>query len=246
MAESNNHKSGYEKWQDYIDGAKGDSTWDDYDCEIQAAVNEFNNHLSDVAGYTRLDWHFIKAMIWVETGAKSNDWKTKPMQIGVTGDPGLSSLLSGNEGGDLILPPLWMNRLNAGSARTIPSYNIRAGIGYLLMRMANFDIKSVMDADNKLYEVVVKHGDSLDKIARTQGSAVEVMKKLNPTAHVLHPGQTLKYRKAAMKKVVIGWKAISTTNIAFYYNGNRDPVYAKKLDYALVGVRNRGEATCKQ
>lgn len=44
-------------------------------------------------------------MTWVETGAENAEWKTKPMQIGVQGDPGLASPLRGDEGGDLIIPP---------------------------------------------------------------------------------------------------------------------------------------------
>lgn len=237
-------KSGFEKWQDYINSADGDPKWDIYDCEIQAAVNEYNQHLNNVAGYRPLDWQLIKAMIWTETGAASNDWQTKPMRIGVQGDPGLGALLSDKEGGDLVLPPLLQTRLNTASARAIPSHNIRAGIGYLLMRMANFAIKSIPDKDNKTYEVTVKPGDSFDRIAKTHGSTVEVMKKLNPTVHVLRPGQTLKYQKAAMKKVITGWKIITTPNIAFYYNGGGDPLYAKKVDYTLAKVRNRKGALC--
>ena len=36
------------------------------------------------------------------------------MQIGVPGDPGLASLLSTKEGGELILPPAWLNLVRKG------------------------------------------------------------------------------------------------------------------------------------
>ena len=62
-------KTGFEKWQDGINKAVGDVRWDAWDCEIQTAVNEYNRHLSDTAGYFPLDWHFIKTMVWVESGA---------------------------------------------------------------------------------------------------------------------------------------------------------------------------------
>ncbi|WP_332451123.1 hypothetical protein [Burkholderia ubonensis] len=136
MAVQEPAKTAFEKWQDDINKAADDVNWGTWDYEIQIAVNEYNRHLSGTAGYNPLDWHLIKAMLWVETGANSSEWKIKPMQIGVSGDPGLTSFLSGNEGGDLILPPAWKGQLTSGSARTMPAHNIRAGIGYLLMRMA--------------------------------------------------------------------------------------------------------------
>ena len=245
MTTASKPKSGYEKWQDYINNAVDNTRWDVYDCEIKMAVNEFNRHLSGQSGYRPLDWQLIKAMTWVETGAESKKWGSNPIQIGNPGDPGLTSFLTGNEGGNLILPPAWQGRLTVGTARTIPSHNIRAGIGYLLMRMANFSIKSVPDADTKTYEVTVKVGDSLDKIAKAQGSTIDAMKKLNPTAHVLRPGQALQYQKATMRKVIVGWKLMTTSSIAVYYNGG-DSMYAKKLDYALALIGKGKAAICTQ
>lgn len=90
----------FERWQDGLTNAAANAKWNDWDCEIQMAVNR---HLSGKAGYVSLDWKMIKAMVWVETGANDSEWKIKPMQIGVTGDPGLRALLSGKEGGDRLL-----------------------------------------------------------------------------------------------------------------------------------------------
>jgi LysM repeat protein len=211
------------------------------------AVNEYNRHLSGTAGYMPLDWQMIKAMVWVETGANNSEWNSKPMQIGVVGDPGMTSLLSGKEGGDLILPPALKGRLSTGSVRAIPAHNIRAGVGYLLMRLANFEYRSLLGADSKVYEVAVKPGDSLDKIAKVQGSTVDTLRKLNPTAAVLRPGQVLKYPKASVQRVISGWKTFSTLSITLRYNSmRRDPNYAKKLDYALLLVRKAKAALCVQ
>jgi hypothetical protein len=237
-------KSGFEKWQVDIDQAVGDARWNSWDCEVQMAVSEYNRHLSGVAGYFPLDWQVIKAMLWVETGAKNSEWNSKPMQIGAAGDPGLTSFLSSREGGDLILPPALKGRLTAGSIRTNPGHNIRAGIGYLLMRMANFEYRSGLGSDPKIYELTVKAGDSLDKIAKVQGSTVDTMRKLNPTANVLRPGQVLKYQKASVQQVIASWRHISTTLIAQRYNGGGDPNYAKKLEYALSLVRKGKVALC--
>jgi len=167
-------KTDLSEWQDGLARAVVDAKWHAWDCEIQAAVNEYNRHLSGTAGYLSLDWRTIKAIAWIETGANHPQWHIKPMQIGVPGDPGLRSLLSGNEGGDLIIPPSWKGRLTASSATTMPSHNIRAGIGCLLMRMANYEYRSVIDRDAKGYEVKVAPGDTMDKIARRNGSTTAV------------------------------------------------------------------------
>lgn len=176
-------KTSLSEWQDGLTRAVGDAKWHAWDCEIQAAVNEYNRHLSATAGYLSLDWRTIKAVAWIETGANHPQWRIKPLQIGVQGDPGLRSLLSGNEGGDLIIPPIWKSRLTMSSATTMPSHNIRAGIGYLLMRMANYEYRSVLDRDAKVYEVKVAPGDTMDKIARRNGSATAVLKTLNPASN---------------------------------------------------------------
>lgn len=246
MTTASKPKTGFEKWQDGLNKTVGDSKWNTWDCEIQMAVNEYNRHLAGTAGYRSLDWQLIKAMTWTETGAEHTEWKAKPMQIGVAGDPGLTSFLSGKEGGDFILPPAWKGGLTVGSVSAIPTHNIRAGIGYLLMRMANFDHRSVPAADTKVFEVAVKPGDSLDKIAKAHGSTIELLRKLNPTVNVLRPGQVLKFQKASIQRVITSWRHISPTLIAQRYNGGGDPSYAKKLDYALSLIRKGKAAICTQ
>ncbi|GKT21748.1 LysM domain-containing protein [Acidovorax sp. SUPP3334] len=245
MTTRNTAKTGFEKWQDGINKAVGDSKWNSLDCEIQIATNEYNRHLSSTTGYIALDWQLIKAMVWVETGAESPKWTSNPMQIGNPGDPGLQSLLSSKEGGDLIIPPAWRNLLTAGTATTLPSHNIRAGIGYLLMRLANYSIKSVLDADQAIYEVTVKPGDSIAKIANERSSTVEIIKKLNPAAHILKTGQLLKYQKAKLKKVITGWAMITSSSVASKYNVG-DSMYARKLDYCLILIRSGKTTTCTQ
>jgi hypothetical protein len=217
--------------------------WNDYDCEIKTAVAEYNLHLRNTTGLGPLDWKLIKAMVWVETGANNPEWKTKPMQIGVQGDPGLASLLGGKEGGELILPLQWQKRLTVGSVRTIPSHNIRAGIAYLLMRMANFEYRSVQSDQTRL-NVTVKSGDSLEKIAKNQGTTLELLKQLNPAAKVLRPGLVLTYQKGTVKRVISGWRQFSTTQVAQRYNGGGDPNYAKKLDFAFTLLTNGKDSTC--
>lgn len=231
-------KTAFEKWQDGLNRAVGNSRWNAYDNELKTASSGFNQHLKSTVGYRQLDWLLIKAMLWTESGASSPEWQTKPMQIGVPGDPGLSSFLSGREGGELIVPPSWQGRLTSGTVRSMPAHNIRAGIGYLLMRMANFEFRSVLAADAKtIREVTIKPGDSLATIAKARGTTPEIMQQLNPTSNVLRPGQILKFQTAAVQRVITGWRQITTDQIARRYNGGGDPNYAKKLDYALSLLR---------
>jgi len=228
-------KTGYEKWQETIDQAKSDPRWHAYDAEIMLAVGEFNRYLSRMKGYFPLDWRLIKAMIWTESGGPDSPaWNFRPMQIGKPGDPGLHALLSGKEGGEVIMPPELKNRLSVGNVG-IPSLNIRAGIAYLLMRCASYGFVQVADvSDSKIYEYKVKPGDSLDKIARMQGTTIGVLRKLNPSAAVLMPGQSIRYQKASNQKVVTRWQPITTMSIAQKYNTDLgDPNYARKLDYCL-------------
>jgi hypothetical protein len=238
-------KTKFEKWQDGINKAGSDAKWDLCDCEIQTSVKGYNEHLVSTPGYAPLNWRYIKAMIWVETGAASKKWTSNPIQIGNPGDPGLQALLTGNEGGELIIPPAWKSLMTEATATSDPLHNIRAGIGYLLMRTATYAIKSIPDPNATIYEIKVQKGDSLSKIAKDNGSTIEVMQKLNPDAQVLVPGQTLKYQKAALKKVIVGWKSMSTSSIAKSYNVG-DPMYARKLDYALELIRKGRATVCVQ
>lgn len=60
----------------------------------------------------------------------------------------------------------------------------------------------------------------------------EVVNPLN-----LKTGMKLKYRKGAIKRVITGWKDISTMSIAKNYNGNGYATYCAKLNYVLQLLR---------
>jgi len=234
MVTASTQQSPLEKWKAGIAAAVGDPAWNSHDASISAAVSLFNSFLAGKAGYQPISSTTIKAMAWVESGAKSSAWATKPLQIGVVGDPGLKALLNGNEGGELILPPIVQRSLTIASAQSSPEQNIRAAIGYLLMRMANFTFQSVTVAGSKPFDVTVKAGDSLDRIARNNGSTTETMKRLNPGGMALRVGQVVKCQKASVQRQITGWRAITTSAIAARYNGGGDPNYALKLDYVLA------------
>lgn len=93
---SSANRSPFDKWKDGIDAAGwSPAQWNAWGSEIRRTVDEYNRHLSNTPGYQPLDWRWIKAIIWVETGAHSLAWNRQPMQIGNPGDPGLNSLLVG-------------------------------------------------------------------------------------------------------------------------------------------------------
>ena len=206
---SSANRSPFDKWKDGIDAAgRSPAQWNARDSEIRRTVDEYNRHLSNTPGYYPLDRRWIKAIIWVETG-DSPVWNRQPMQIGNPGDPGLNLLLAGKEGGDRIVPPAWKGRLTVGSARSNPVDNIRAGVGYLLMRVANFGMDTVVDLNAKVEKVTVTaSNNSLWNIARNTGTTVKNLQSLNPciTPAQLKPGMELKYQKASDQRVIFGWK----------------------------------------
>ena len=239
-------RTAYERWEDGLNKAVRDKKWNAYDCEVRMAVDEFNQHLHRTPGFKTLDWKLIKAMLWTETGAASPEWKTKPMQIGVAGDPGLTALLSRTEGGELVLPAAWQARLSFGSVTTIPSHNIRAGVAYLLMRMAYFEHRTVIAPDAaEIQQATVEPGDSLAKIARKHQSTPEILRLMNDGVSTLRVGQTLKFQKGRVEKVITGWRPVTTTAIAQRYNGGGDPNYARKLDHALALITKGGNLPCE-
>lgn len=225
------------KWKDEINKAVSDSAWSRWDCEILAAVKEYNHHLSGTPNYILLDWRVVKAMLWIESGAHNSDWATKPMQIGTLGDSGLNKLLSDKEGGELIMPPLLQKKLTSALATSHGTYNIKAGIGYLLMQMAYFEQKNVIDKDDsRIKELTIEKSDSLHKLAKKYFTTVDTLKQMNANTEILRPGTKLRYRKSSRQKVITGWMQISPTSIAQKYNHNGDPLYKDKLDYALSYV----------
>ncbi|MDM0075702.1 peptidoglycan-binding protein [Variovorax sp. J2P1-59] len=229
-------RSGFEKWKDGID--KADADWDGYDKLIRETVRDYNWHLRKTPGYRELNWQLVKAMIWTETGAGHREWNVRPIRIGVLGDKGLPALLSRREGSELVVPYSLVGR----EVQTVPRENIRAGVGYMLMRMAEYGFASIPDRDHRIFEVTVGPGDhGLERVARRCGSTSEILMKLNPAVRAVNPGQVLKCQKATVQKVITGWRSFDYTTIALRYNGNGDPNYASKLEYSFNVIRSRAQ-----
>jgi len=232
------------QWQAYVDSAVHDASWHQWDCDIQAIVNAYNEHLQTTKGFSALDWRLIKALLWVESGAGSHEWNKRPMQIGVANDPGLGALLDGNEGGHLILPLDYKKALTKTSAKTDPIHNIRAGIAYLLMRMAYFGWENKAAKGSVVRDVEVKKGDSFYLLAKRYGSTVAHLKALNPEIKTLHPGQHVKVQAAQLHKTITGWRPLTTALMHARYNGFGDSNYAQKIEYVLPIIQQGTPAQC--
>lgn len=113
-----------------------------------------------------------------------------------------------------------------------PIDNIKAGVGFLLMKLANKDIKLLINEDKNIYTVTVDKEKTLNELSNGVSSTVEIMKKMNPNFLVLKKGQVWKYKKSEKRKIITGWKIISIENIYKFYN-NKDINYQRKLQYAL-------------
>jgi hypothetical protein len=225
-------KSAFDAWKDTIDGSRINKAWNDYDATIQQTVNAYNTYLPTTTGFTPLSWKLVKAMVWTETGGPSKPaWLSRPMQIGNAGDPGLAALLGGKEGGDLIMPPKIADGLTLQNAN-LPEKNIQAGVGYLLMRAANYAYVNVEDIADVVHDYVVKPGDTFTSIARRSGSTVAELNALNPGVGSLRIGQKVSVRKAKISKKIVGFKKLDSAMVAKLYN-TKDERYADKLDYCL-------------
>jgi len=248
MATQTPPRTAFQKWQEGIDKAENNPEWDAWDCEIQLAVNEYNRHLAGTAEYLPLDWQLIKAILWVESGPHKPDWNDRPMQIGMMGDPGAEALLGGKEGGDLVMPPALQKRLTLAKIRTSPADNIRAAVGYLLMRTARYENRIVIDDDDKIHEMEVAQGDNFSKIAKDYDTTVASLTELNPEVNPkrLRIGQTLKHQKSSIQRAIKGWRQMSTGLIADIYNGGGDSTYTQKLDYVLPLIQKREAVKCGQ
>ena len=213
--------------------------WNKWDEEIRTTVNAFNDYLSATTpNFRSLDWRYIKAMLWTESGAKDKAWDSRPMQFGNRGDKGKVELLSPDPikkiEYELIVPKKYRTNLDTGA------HNIHQGVAYLFKKLANFDFKLIYDPDPTTYFITVKQGDTLAKIAKANNTDIEILKNMNPEVVNplnLKPNMKLKYRKGARKRVITGWKDISTMSTAKNYNGNGDPTYCARLNYVLQLLR---------
>lgn len=208
-----------------------ESGQDKYDTVIKNEVAGYNSRFASTPGFTSLDWRWIKAMAWVESGPDSPAWLTSPLQIGNPGDPGLSIIRDDKDHSDLIASAelrskLKTNKIDAG-------LSIRAAIAYLYHRAAfpKYQYVTKID-DTNMHTYTIKKGDSLATIAKSQHTTIDVIETDSGLTDksVLHPGQVLKFKLAHKQWQINGWECWQQAIID--YNGGGDPQYWKKVDEA--------------
>jgi hypothetical protein len=210
------------KWKSTIDDAIDNLDWDDYDDLIKREVEGYRTRFR--GNNPSADWKLFKAVVWTESGGPdSNVWDKRAMQIGNPGDPAYAVLRGGKEGADIILSDTLKRDLKTGNIND-PELNIRAGIGYVYVRLANTQYESVLDASDTTDHVyAVVSGDSFDAIAKKVGTTIQVLQGMNPTLKVLHAKDSVKYRKASTQRVLKSWRPFTSKTIAQYYNAGGDP-----------------------
>lgn len=220
-------------WTRTMDDGLTNAAWDEHDPLIKVEVAEYNKRLAGTPAFVVIDWKIFKAMVWAESGGPSNKaWKTRPMQIGHPLDPGYGALKKQEGAAPVVMSDQLKKDIKGDIEK--PALNIRAGIAYALTRLAESRETSIYDpADPTVREYTVVPGDNLYDIAKKVGSTLAAMTEQNPTVKMLQPGQKLKYRKASIKRIITGWRAITSSNLYTYYNKG-DALYAQKLDYVLA------------
>ncbi len=225
--------------------------WSVYDSDIAATVKIYNDYLARQKGFGSLNPMLTKAMCWTETGAGSTKWKSRPMQIGNSGDAGLFELLKTSPKNKLMLPPVFYKggslELTSSNVRTIPVYNIRAGVGYLLLRACTYKATPQLLDQGRFFSDVVQRNDNFARIALRDQTTIDELRLQNPSVRpiALKPWTTIKFHHFAQYSE-LSFVPINPLQAAVTYN-NADVVsYVKKIEYCLWVLQGGASAADAQ
>ncbi len=227
-----------EAWLRGIPHDPDDADWSVYDTYIVLTVRAYNDHLALQQNFLPLDPVFVKAICWTETGAGEPTWNTRPMQIGNAGDLGLQQLLKLNIQNRLLIPPEFSRggkfEFTVSNVRAIPAFNIRAGVGYLLLRASTLLQKYVPADNGQIFTDTVRKPDSLYNMAHRDRTTVEELRSANPPGltRSLNPKTTLSFRHMELQSSLI-FRPITSLQAASTYNNANVDEYTKKLNYCL-------------
>jgi hypothetical protein len=223
------------KWKATMDAALSDSRSSAYDATIQAELDDDDKRFAQTPGYATLTPKLFKAVALVESGGPSNPaWTARVMQIGNPGDPGYGVLKRQEQNSGITMSQQLQADLLTKSIDE-PTLNVRAGIALILTMAAKFSASPAIDpSDGAMRTHKVGKGDSLSRIARSEGTTMQDLRQSNPgLAPSLHPGQSLNFHHAHMVTQIAGWRTIDADFVADRYNGGGDPAYAEKLGYVM-------------
>jgi hypothetical protein len=121
-----------------MDDAVRDPGASQYDVLIQRELLDYSQRLG-TTGLPFINWNLIKAMVLVESGGPKNlAWRGRAMQIGNPNDKGYAALVAGEGASEQVMSDSLKKDLKTGNINT-PELNIRAGIAYLLVRLARVE-----------------------------------------------------------------------------------------------------------
>jgi LysM repeat protein len=217
-----------------------DARWSEYDTTIKGTVDAYNTKFRASPGYVALDWRLIKAQVWTEVVAGPDDrnWYERPMQIGrFIHDTAFKVIRNGLDHSELVTDKSLRDSITADRTG---ANNIRAGIAYdvhLNARYANVEV--IEDAKNQVH--TVEKGETVDSIAKAEGTTVENLMTLNSldkhsAAHI-HLGQKLTFQKAHHEWKIVGWKQWMDAIKA--YNQGGDAQYLGKITDNLAKIKKR-------
>jgi hypothetical protein len=201
-----------------------DTRWNEYDETIKKEVAFYNQKFAGVANFVPLDWRYVKAMVWTEVMAGPNEkkgqWQQKPMQIGVTGDPGLGVVTNEKDDADLIVSPELRNEIRNNH---FGHNNIKAGIANLYYKAIEgintadprkVASRDVVDNSQILATTVQKNENGFEVIAKRLGITTTGNIKINNPgldSKTLQLGKEIKYQKAHTERYITGWRDWMTT-----------------------------------
>ena len=176
-------------WKRTVKDAVGNREWDKFDSVIKSEVHFIERKLNTYkheGARPSVDWKFIKALMWTESGGpknKNDGWTKRPMQIGNPEDgrnSGLYTVKRGDECSRLIIAEDLKIALSA-ERHNEPEINVRTGIIYFYVMLIK-SCKKLSERDpkdKKVYTYIMKQGDILRSIAISQGTTVEILIKDN-------------------------------------------------------------------
>jgi LysM repeat protein len=223
-------------WIATIDAAIKNPASGAFDSTIKNELDGYTARLAKTPGFIPFSPSIFKAMALTESGGPTNyAWKTKPMQIGVHGDPGYGVLVKHAENSDIIMSQQLQVDIATKSINE-PTLNVRAAIALVLTKAAKFARQSETDSvDKAVHTYTVTKGDSLYEIAQKERTTVQdIETSSGGIGTLIHPGQHLHFHRAHMVTEIVGWQAIDAQFLADRYNGGGDPAYANKITYVLA------------
>lgn len=209
--------------------------WHDYDDQILQWVTTYNQRFAATSGFVALDWRYVKAMMWLESGGPDyspQGWKTNPMQLSArAGDHGLDVMRVGGEHTDLLISRDQSVRIKKIHKISTPADSFEFGILWLYRKAFQVNLVEITDSPEIRTHIVAPH-EILSKIAKTEETTEESLLResrlTKEQGDHLRIKQVLHFKKAHREYQISGWQTWKDAIID--YNGGGNPNYGSDVD----------------